>query len=258
MVLPVLWVVNYKSFNASNRKKSFVEALHPTRWWHCCVELAQVHRSWSILARTSEIIWTKTRLLRKARTHRIRIMLLHADGQHPYLTCVMTTVWVTSNEAVVVIIAVPRSASQMRSSEFFRGKQMLPGYIPVGLDRNSACLKINNGQEQQKLSGTRWLSVTAPHWAPGLKAPVLPCEGEWQGGFEASVRTSQGQKAGSCGRRREGRGERTCGAERRSVAGAYGQSCVGVRGHWADGTGCWGLLEGQASRSDDTDLRKLY
>ena len=34
----------------------------------------------------------------------------------------------------------------------FRDKQLFAGYRPMGLSRNSACLKIINGQKQIELS----------------------------------------------------------------------------------------------------------
>ena len=40
----------------------------------------------------------------------------------------------------------------MRGSEFCQRKQLCPGYRPMGLSRNSAYLKINNGQKQCELS----------------------------------------------------------------------------------------------------------
>ena len=40
----------------------------------------------------------------------------------------------------------------MRGSEFFRGKQLFPGYRSMGLSRNSARLEISNEQEQRNLS----------------------------------------------------------------------------------------------------------
>ena len=44
------------------------------------------------------------------------------------------------------------AASQMRDSEFFRDKQLFPGYRPMGLSRISACLQINAGRSQRELS----------------------------------------------------------------------------------------------------------
>lgn len=49
-------------------------------------------------------------------------------------------------------MTVLESASEMRSSNFFKNKQLILGYRPMALSRNSACLRINNGQEQRKLS----------------------------------------------------------------------------------------------------------
>ena len=48
-------------------------------------------------------------------------------------------------------MTVTGSASQMRGSGY-RDKQLSPGYRPIGLRRNSACLRIYNGQKQGKLS----------------------------------------------------------------------------------------------------------
>ena len=40
----------------------------------------------------------------------------------------------------------------MTGSEFCRDVLLFPGYTPMNLGRNSACFKINSGQEQRKLS----------------------------------------------------------------------------------------------------------
>ena len=49
-------------------------------------------------------------------------------------------------------MTLTEAASQMRGSEFFRDKQLSPGYRPMDLRRNSTCSKCVNGQKQGKLS----------------------------------------------------------------------------------------------------------
>ena len=62
-----------------------------------------------------------------------------------------TQLRIAYNEDNNVIMTVTGSASQMRGSEFFGDKQLFPGYRPMDLIRNPACLRIFNGQEQIKL-----------------------------------------------------------------------------------------------------------
>ena len=50
------------------------------------------------------------------------------------------------------ITTVTGSASQMGGSESFWDKRLFITYRPMGLSRNSACLKIINGQKQSELS----------------------------------------------------------------------------------------------------------
>ena len=89
--------------------------------------------------------------------------LMSADGTlHEYISVeshslrcgleLLLCVRFTYNEASNVIMTVTESASHMRGSEFCQRKQLCPGYRPMGLSRNSACLKIKNGQKQRKLS----------------------------------------------------------------------------------------------------------
>ena len=59
---------------------------------------------------------------------------------------------VTYNEDSNVIMTVTGGAFQMRASGYSRDKQLFPGYIPMGLSRNSACSTIINGQKQSKMS----------------------------------------------------------------------------------------------------------
>ena len=58
----------------------------------------------------------------------------------------------TYNENGNVIMMATGAASQMIGSEFFRDKKLFPGYGPMGLSRNLACLKTDNEQKQSKLS----------------------------------------------------------------------------------------------------------
>ena len=64
---------------------------------------------------------------------------------------ILESVRIAYNEDSNVIVTVTGSASQLRASGLFY-RQLFPGYRPVGLSRNSACLKIINGQKQIKLS----------------------------------------------------------------------------------------------------------
>ena len=62
----------------------------------------------------------------------------------------------TYNEDSNIIMTITEGASQLRGPEFFRDKQLLPGYLLLGLSRTSASLKNINRQEQIKLSEKAW------------------------------------------------------------------------------------------------------
>ena len=69
---------------------------------------------------------------------------------------IMITVRMTYNEDIRLIMTVTRGASQMRGSEYFRDKQLFPGYRPIGMSRNPACLKILIDRNRSSCQKTAW------------------------------------------------------------------------------------------------------
>ena len=59
---------------------------------------------------------------------------------------------ITYNEDSNVIMTVTGNASRSGGSEILCNQQLFLGYRPMGLSKNSACLKILNRQKQIKLS----------------------------------------------------------------------------------------------------------
>ena len=115
------------------------------RWETCPRECTIVGRICSTvdLFFMNRLIGIKQVLLRQSIAHRTPL-----EGTPK----VESFVRFTYNEASNVIMTVTGSASHMRGSEFCQRKQLCPGYRPMGLSRNSAYWKIDNGQKQRELS----------------------------------------------------------------------------------------------------------
>ena len=68
----------------------------------------------------------------------------------------MITVRITYSEERNVIMTVTGGASQMRGSEYFRDKQLFPGYRSMGVSRNPACLKFSIDRNRSNCQKTTW------------------------------------------------------------------------------------------------------
>ena len=75
---------------------------------------------------------------------------LHSHGE----TSNNFIVRVACNEANNVITTAPGSATPIRGFIIYLDMQLFPGYVPMGLSKNSACLKSGIGQDQCNLPRT--------------------------------------------------------------------------------------------------------
>ena len=69
---------------------------------------------------------------------------------------IMITVRIIYSEDRNVIMTVTRGASQMRGSEYFRDKQLFPGFRSMGVSRNPACLKFSMDRNRSSCQKTTW------------------------------------------------------------------------------------------------------